>query len=206
VSRSWKTIRSFGTPLASCELECSVSKPLPSFETFAGVSHTADPCSLDIWRGALWMIYALKGPEADLTKLAPIAAQKLACAIETCYNWTYFRVVSTLDLPPVQGESLWAAVPRVGTMGFIHNLPVGSPPRPIFLRPAFTDPRPSSLHPSTAQRCDGTQAGSLCYATLTSWRRHSRCTAIASRMALGDRSTARNANDKGLVKPGELDG
>jgi hypothetical protein len=28
---------------------------------------------------------------------------------------------------------------------------------------AFTDPRQSSLHPSTAQRCDRTQAGSLCY-------------------------------------------
>jgi hypothetical protein len=61
--------------------------------------------------------FALKGREADLIKLAPIAAQNLECAIETCYNWTYFRVVSTFDLPPLQlqGESLWVAVPRVET-------------------------------------------------------------------------------------------
>jgi hypothetical protein len=61
--------------------------------------------------------FALKGREADLTKLAPIAALNLECAIETCYNWTYFRVVSTFDLPPLQGESLWVAVPRVETLG-----------------------------------------------------------------------------------------
>jgi hypothetical protein len=30
--------------------------------------------------------FALKGREADLIKLAPIAALKLECAIETCYN------------------------------------------------------------------------------------------------------------------------
>ena len=59
----------------------------------------------------------LKGREADLIKLAPIAALNLECAIETCYNWTYFRVVSTFDLPPLQGESLWVAVPRVETLG-----------------------------------------------------------------------------------------
>jgi hypothetical protein len=55
----------------------------------------------------------LKGREADLIKLAPIAAQNLECAIETCYNWTYFRVVSTFDLPPLQlqGESLWWRFP-----------------------------------------------------------------------------------------------
>jgi hypothetical protein len=81
--------------------------------------------------------FALKGREADLTKLAPIAALNLECAIETCYNLTYFRVVSTFDLPPLQhlqpggpgvihgthihvpceGESLWVAVPRVETLG-----------------------------------------------------------------------------------------
>jgi hypothetical protein len=49
---------------------------------------------------------ALKGREADLHLSL---RQKLECAIETCYNWTYFRVVSTFDLPPLQGESLWAA-------------------------------------------------------------------------------------------------
>jgi hypothetical protein len=59
----------------------------------------------------------LKGREADLIKLAPIAKPKLACAIEPFYNWTYFRVVSTFDLPPLQGESFWAAVPRVETLG-----------------------------------------------------------------------------------------
>jgi hypothetical protein len=57
--------------------------------------------------------------------------------METCYNWTYFRVVSTFDLPPLQhlqpggpgvihgthihvpceGDSLWAAVPGVETLG-----------------------------------------------------------------------------------------
>jgi hypothetical protein len=51
--------------------------------------------------------FALKGREADLIKLAPIATPKLECAIETCYNWTSFRVVSTFDLPPLQGETLW---------------------------------------------------------------------------------------------------
>jgi hypothetical protein len=60
---------------------------------------------------------ALKGREAGLIKLAPIAAQKLECAIETCYIWTYFPIVSTFDLPPLQGESLWALVPRVETLG-----------------------------------------------------------------------------------------
>jgi hypothetical protein len=77
--------------------------------------------------------FALKGREADLISSHLVAAQNLECAIETCYNWTYFRVVSTFDLPPLQhlqpgepgvfhgthihvpceGESLWAAVPRV---------------------------------------------------------------------------------------------
>ena len=62
--------------------------------------------------------FALKGREADLIKPAPIAAPKeIECAIETCYNCTYFRVVSTFDLPPIQGESLWAVVPRVETLG-----------------------------------------------------------------------------------------
>jgi hypothetical protein len=55
--------------------------------------------------------FALKGREADLIKLAPVAAQNLECAIETCYNWTYFRVVSTFDLRPLQGESLWRRFP-----------------------------------------------------------------------------------------------
>ena len=51
----------------------------------------------------------LKGREADLTKHRTYRRaknQKSECAIETCYNWTYFRVVSTFDLPPLQGESL----------------------------------------------------------------------------------------------------
>jgi hypothetical protein len=61
--------------------------------------------------------FALKGREADLIKLAPLLRQKLECVIETCYNWTYFRVVSRFDLPPLQGEALWAAVPRVETLG-----------------------------------------------------------------------------------------
>ena len=39
--------------------------------------------------------------------LAPIAAQELECTIETCYNWTCFRLVSTLDLALLQSSSLW---------------------------------------------------------------------------------------------------
>ena len=61
--------------------------------------------------------FALKGREADLLKLAPIVAQKLECTIEPCYNWNYFRVVSTFDLPPLQGESLWAGFPGLKTLG-----------------------------------------------------------------------------------------
>ena len=61
--------------------------------------------------------FALKGRETDQIELAPIAASRLECAIERCYNRTYFRVVSTFDLPPLQGESLWVAVPRVETLG-----------------------------------------------------------------------------------------
>jgi hypothetical protein len=61
--------------------------------------------------------FALKGREAGLIKLAPIAAPKIRVRIDTCYNWISFRVVSTFDLPPIQGESLWAAVPRVETLG-----------------------------------------------------------------------------------------
>jgi hypothetical protein len=77
----------------------------------------------------------LKGREADLIKPASTLRQNLECAFETCYNRTYFRVVSTFNLPPLQhlqpggpgvihgthihvpceGESLWAAVPRVET-------------------------------------------------------------------------------------------
>jgi hypothetical protein len=62
-------------------------------------------CSLDIYRGARRGIYAPKVP----TWLSP----------GFHYNWIYFRVVSTFDLPPLQlqGESLWAAVPRVETLG-----------------------------------------------------------------------------------------
>jgi hypothetical protein len=63
--------------------------------------------------------FALKGRAIDLIKLAAIAASKLEWQL-TCYNWAYFRVVSTFDLPALQlqGESLWAAVPRVETLGF----------------------------------------------------------------------------------------
>jgi hypothetical protein len=32
--------------------------------------------------------------------LAPIAAQELERTTETCYYWTYFRLVSTFDLAP----------------------------------------------------------------------------------------------------------
>ncbi len=59
----------------------------------------------------------LKGREADLIKLAPIAAQNLECAIETCTIGPTFALFSTFDLPPLQGESLWVAVPRVETLG-----------------------------------------------------------------------------------------
>jgi hypothetical protein len=58
--------------------------------------------------------FALKGREADQIKLAPIVAQKLERAIEVL-QLDYFRVASTFDLPPLQGESLWAVVPRVET-------------------------------------------------------------------------------------------
>jgi hypothetical protein len=41
-------------------------------------------------------------------KLAPMAAQKLECAIGTCDNWTIGprRLVRTFDLAPLQGASL----------------------------------------------------------------------------------------------------
>jgi hypothetical protein len=79
-------------------------------------------------------------------------------------------------------------------LSFIHNLSVGSPPRPIFLTPAFTHPLQSSFPPeSIAQRCER-NTGWGAYATLTPLRRHYRYTAIAPGMALGDRSTVRKAN------------
>src|ERR1700722_1720176 len=41
----------------------------------------------------------LKGREAGLMKLAPMAAPKIRLR-----NWIYFRVVSMSDLPPLQGD------------------------------------------------------------------------------------------------------
>jgi hypothetical protein len=48
--------------------------------------------------------FALKGREADLIKPASIAAPEIRVPIETCYNWTYLRVVSTFDLPPFRAN------------------------------------------------------------------------------------------------------
>jgi hypothetical protein len=60
--------------------------------------------------------FALKGRKADQINLAPVVVQELECAIETVTIRTYSRVVSTFDLPPLQGASLWV-VPRVETLG-----------------------------------------------------------------------------------------
>jgi hypothetical protein len=47
---------------------------------------------------------------------------------------------------------------------FLHHLSVGSPPRPIFLAPAFTHPLQSSFPlEAPLNGANGTQAGSLCY-------------------------------------------
>jgi hypothetical protein len=46
--------------------------------------------------------------------LVPIAAQELERTTETCYKWDpYFRLVSTFNLAPLQGASLWV----VGSQG-----------------------------------------------------------------------------------------
>src|ERR1700722_10540667 len=72
--------------------------------------------------------FALKGREADLTKLAPIAALNLECAIETCYNWTYFRVVSTFDLPPPSGRIALGGCPQRCNPGLGPPAPLGHGP------------------------------------------------------------------------------
>jgi hypothetical protein len=38
--------------------------------------------------------------------LAPIAARELERTTEKCHNWILLRLVSTLDLAPLQGASL----------------------------------------------------------------------------------------------------
>jgi hypothetical protein len=83
--------------------------------------------------------------------------------------------------------------PRGSTLSFIHNLSVGSPPRPIFLTSAFTHPL-QSLFPWKHRSMVRTEHRLEAYATLTPSRRHSTCTAIAPGIALGDRSTVRKAN------------
>ena len=53
--------------------------------------------------------------------------------------------------------------PRDSTLSFIHNLPLGSPPRPIFFTLAFT--RGHHRYPLEAPLNgeNGTQPGILCY-------------------------------------------
>jgi hypothetical protein len=53
------------------------------------------------------------------TDEAPMAAQKLECAIGTCDNRTIGprHLVRTFDLAPLQGASLLVAIPRVETLG-----------------------------------------------------------------------------------------
>jgi hypothetical protein len=54
--------------------------------------------------------------------------------------------------------------PEVSTLSFLHHLSVGSPPRPIFLTPAFTHLLQSSFPlEAPLNGANGTQAGSLCY-------------------------------------------
>jgi hypothetical protein len=53
---------------------------------------------------------------------------------------------------------------RHSTLSFIHNLSVGSPPRPIFLTPTSTHPLQSSFPlEAPLNGANGTQTGSLCY-------------------------------------------
>jgi len=57
----------------------------------------------------------LKGREADKINLAPIAARKLNGQSRRATIRFCFHVVSTLNLPPLQGVSIWEAAPRVET-------------------------------------------------------------------------------------------
>jgi hypothetical protein len=76
----------------------------------------------------------LKGREADLIKPHQLLRQKLECAIETCYNATNLRVVSTFDLPPLQLQGEWFLSRRDRAIVAWHEVPGTSPPqesRPI---------------------------------------------------------------------------
>jgi hypothetical protein len=59
----------------------------------------------------------LKGREAGKINFAPIAGRELKAQSRRATIRFYFLVVSTLNLPPLQGVSIWVAVPRVETLG-----------------------------------------------------------------------------------------
>jgi hypothetical protein len=84
---------------------------------------------------------------------------------------------------PCERESLWAAVPRVETLIFEHNLSAGAGDSPVHHSIA----QKASLNGRTEHRLEA-------YATLTPSRRQRGFTAIATRMALRDRSTVRKTN------------
>jgi hypothetical protein len=105
--------------------------------------------------------------------LAPVAAQKLECAIETCYNvdptfallvrYVVSRyVVSTFDLPPLQGPPLWVAVPRVETLAESSS-PFGHGPSGRGSRHCRLQVNCGLNHFQCTPPQNPTQAGSLCY-------------------------------------------
>jgi hypothetical protein len=102
-------------------------------------------------------------------------------------------IVARHEVPRPKAKGAGGLSTGVSTLSFLHHLSVGSPPRPIFLSPAFTHPLQSSCPlEAPLNGANGTQAGSLCYinAVASSLQVHG----IAPEMALGDRSTVRKAN------------
>jgi hypothetical protein len=103
--------------------------------------------------------------------------------------WTFAGDQVSENLPQRRGLRTQPRVStRSSTLSFIHNSPVDR-----------SSSRPHSLtrghHRCTRAPLNGTSEHRLeAYATLTPWRRHSRCTAIATGMALGGGSTVQKAN------------
>jgi hypothetical protein len=76
---------------------------------------------LDVWRTQFGVGYAPKVATGLSPGFQPWDPQNKRVRPEAEGARPNFRVVSTFDLPPLQGASLMV-VPRVETLGFIHNL------------------------------------------------------------------------------------
>jgi hypothetical protein len=126
-----------------------------------------------IWRLALPRRAPGAMPGRRITKATGNRWKIIALKFETSFDkewliWLLSRRDSTIvaghEGPRPKTKGAGGLSTGASTLSFLRHLSVGSPPRPIFLTPAFTHPLQSSFPlEAPLNGANGTQAGSLCY-------------------------------------------